>query len=170
MDRRTRRTRTALADGLIATIRDHGWKRTTVSAVAARADVGRATFYEHFPHREALLAEVITDRVRRLCQPDGGGDLDLESLVAHCERADLAPFLDIPAFRDAAIDALIEALAGQATPTAARFAAAGLLELIPALTGGAGRDDVRREAVSLMEAAISSGDRRHRLGGADADR
>src|SRR5262245_39434971 len=60
-DRRARRTRRNLQDGLISLIVEKGFERTTVQEILDRADVGRSTFYSHFRDKEALLAAVFKD-------------------------------------------------------------------------------------------------------------
>jgi Bacterial regulatory proteins, tetR family len=54
-DRRVRRTRQALRQALIALIGEKGYAAVTVKDILARADVGRSTFYAHFPDKDALL-------------------------------------------------------------------------------------------------------------------
>ena len=58
-DRRVWRTRRALAEALIALTQERDFAAVTVRAIAARADVGYATFFRHYPDKEALLAEVL---------------------------------------------------------------------------------------------------------------
>lgn len=55
-DRRIERTRLSLAHALIELMQERGWEEIDVQALCARANVGRSTFYEHFPNKEALLA------------------------------------------------------------------------------------------------------------------
>jgi AcrR family transcriptional regulator len=54
-DRRVRRTRRLLREALLALILEKGYDRVTVQDVLDRADVGRATFYEHFRDKDDLL-------------------------------------------------------------------------------------------------------------------
>lgn len=54
-DRRVRRTREALRDALLALLVERGWDDIDVQALCVRADIGRSTFYLHFPNKEALL-------------------------------------------------------------------------------------------------------------------
>lgn len=55
MDRRVRRTRRLLKNAMMELIQEVGWERVTVEALAERADVGRSTFYAHYPSKEDLL-------------------------------------------------------------------------------------------------------------------
>jgi AcrR family transcriptional regulator len=54
-DRRVERTRSALREALIALMQERGWDEIDVQTLCARADVGRSTFYQHFPNKEELL-------------------------------------------------------------------------------------------------------------------
>jgi AcrR family transcriptional regulator len=54
-DRRVQRTRLALRDALISLLIDHGWDDITIADLCERANVGRSTFYQHFPNKERLL-------------------------------------------------------------------------------------------------------------------
>jgi len=58
-DRRVRRTRRALAEALIALTQERDFAVVTVRAIAARAEVGYATFFRHYADKEALLVEVL---------------------------------------------------------------------------------------------------------------
>ncbi len=72
-DRRVRRTRRALAEALIALTQECDFAAVTIRAIAARAEVGYATFFRHYPDKEALLAEVldvVIDEVIVLLRPD----------------------------------------------------------------------------------------------------
>lgn len=54
-DRRVHRTQTALQQALIELILEKGFDETNVSEIAARANVGRSTFYAHYADKEDLL-------------------------------------------------------------------------------------------------------------------
>lgn len=60
-DRRVRRTRAALRRALIELINEQGYSSISVDAIAARADVTRATFYAHYGGKAELLAAVVDD-------------------------------------------------------------------------------------------------------------
>ncbi|KAF0846714.1 TetR family transcriptional regulator [Nocardia caishijiensis] len=45
---------------------DKGWPATTVSAIAARAGIGKGAVYLEFPDKPAILAAVLHDRMRQL--------------------------------------------------------------------------------------------------------
>jgi AcrR family transcriptional regulator len=65
IDRRVVRTRTALADALVALIRRKPYDRITVEDILAEANVGRATFYAHYSSKDDLLRRSL-DRLRAL--------------------------------------------------------------------------------------------------------
>lgn len=54
-DRRKQRTRSQLRDALIALILEKGYDNVTVQDITDRANLGRATFYLHYPDKEQLL-------------------------------------------------------------------------------------------------------------------
>ncbi len=55
MDRRQRKTRTAIFQAFEELLRTKRATQITVGEIIERADVGRATFYAHFETKEALL-------------------------------------------------------------------------------------------------------------------
>jgi AcrR family transcriptional regulator len=60
-DRRIQRTRTALHQALISLILERGYDAVTIKDVVDRANVGRSTFYAHYPSKEDLLAAEVHD-------------------------------------------------------------------------------------------------------------
>jgi len=56
VDRRVERTRNALAAAFVELMLSRGYDDVTVEDVAARANVGRSTFYLHFRGREDILS------------------------------------------------------------------------------------------------------------------
>ena len=58
-DRRIQRTRNFLRDALISLILEKGYDSVSVQEIAARADVGRATFYLHYQDKDGLLLECV---------------------------------------------------------------------------------------------------------------
>ena len=54
-DRRVQRTREALRSALLELMEERGWDGIDVQALCERANVGRSTFYLHFPNKEELL-------------------------------------------------------------------------------------------------------------------
>jgi AcrR family transcriptional regulator len=60
-DRRIRRTRHLLQEAIVALILEKPYYKVTVQDILDRADVGRSTFYAHFPDKEALLVSGFDD-------------------------------------------------------------------------------------------------------------
>jgi AcrR family transcriptional regulator len=60
LDRRVRRTRTAIHQALISLMREKGYDAVTVTDIIDRADVGRSTFYTHFTDKSDVLDESLT--------------------------------------------------------------------------------------------------------------
>lgn len=60
-DRRTQRTRRALRDALLSLLLEKSWDELSVQDLCARADIGRSTFYLHFPSKEELLSGSLDD-------------------------------------------------------------------------------------------------------------
>ena len=60
-DRRIRRTRLLLQEAIVALILEKTYYKITVQDIIDRADVGRSTFYAHFPDKEALLVSTFDD-------------------------------------------------------------------------------------------------------------
>lgn len=75
-DRRSMRTRNALRDALIGLIGERGWDDIAVQDICERADIGRSTFYSHYPNKDALLLGSLDDLrqalVHQAAQRSGG--------------------------------------------------------------------------------------------------
>jgi AcrR family transcriptional regulator len=72
--RRKRETRERILDAAIACFVERGFDATTMDAIAERADVARATVFNHFADKQALLADYLgrrRARVRALLQAAG---------------------------------------------------------------------------------------------------
>lgn len=88
VDRRIERTRAALRMALIELMQERGWNEVDVQTLCERANVGRSTFYQHFPNKEELLKASLAGLKDVLLQTSaadaGNGSLAfVPGLVAH---------------------------------------------------------------------------------------
>lgn len=60
IDRRVERTRMALLQAFIDLVLSDGFDAVTVDGIAARANVGRSTFYMHFRSKEDILQHTLS--------------------------------------------------------------------------------------------------------------
>lgn len=99
IDRRVQRTRTALADALVALIRRKDYEAITVEDILGEADVGRATFYAHFTSKDDLLRRSL-DRLRRLLVAARDGSPDAPFRLEPRWSPSRALFEHVAAFAD----------------------------------------------------------------------
>jgi AcrR family transcriptional regulator len=66
LDRRTRRTRTALRAAFVSLVLERGFDHVTIEDITDRADVARATFYAHYPDKGTLFAAIIDEMTKDL--------------------------------------------------------------------------------------------------------
>ncbi|MEU4595935.1 helix-turn-helix domain-containing protein [Nocardia sp. NPDC023988] len=74
---------------------DKGWPATTVSAIAARAGIGKGAIYLEFPDKPAILAAVLQDRMRQL------------SVQVHTRVVEAPDLVDLPAVYRFGVEALL---------------------------------------------------------------
>jgi len=60
-DRRVLRTREALRNALLALMVERGWEGVDIQSLCERANIGRSTFYLHYPNKEELLRGCFDD-------------------------------------------------------------------------------------------------------------
>jgi len=83
-DRRVSRTRRSIDEAFLALLRTRGYEGVGVSDIVREADVGRATFYEHYTSKDDLLRAQLR-RVATLLRagPALPGLIDAAPLFAH---------------------------------------------------------------------------------------
>jgi AcrR family transcriptional regulator len=140
-------TRQRIVDAAVALHEELGPAKTTIQAVAARADVGRPTLYRHFPDELSLFRACSADYLARHQPPDPEGwrlidDLDVRLQTALARtyawyretESMFAPVFrdlpDVPALRQVMAPLLtrqeevVADLVGALAPTNARLARA----------------------------------------------
>jgi AcrR family transcriptional regulator len=65
-DARQIRSRGALSKALLELLEEHSFDQLTIRAITARAGTGYATFFRHYPDKEALLADVASEEIAGL--------------------------------------------------------------------------------------------------------
>ena len=63
IDRRVARTRRLLQDALFELTAENGYAAVTVEDICGRADVGRSTFYTHYPDKASLRKAAIEEHL-----------------------------------------------------------------------------------------------------------
>lgn len=90
-DARITKSRYALQAALLDLVAEMPFEEVTVAAITTRAGIGYATFFRHYPSREALLAEIANDLIGQLlvliaplvlAQDTGAAALALSRFVA----------------------------------------------------------------------------------------
>lgn len=143
VDRRKARTRQALVQAFVELMFERRYEDFGVVEIAARANVGRSTFYEHFAGKDALLRASMARLSGVLADAAAGiGEADrLQRLVAHfwekrrLGRTVFAPPLRALVERELA-DMIDRRLGGGRQLAAAQIAAAQLAALEVWLSGG----------------------------------
>src|SRR5215813_9379701 len=73
--RRVARTTAAIEDAFVQLVLEQGYERVVVDDICDRADLARATFYAHYPNKEAVLLSVFNrlteDLMQRIAYQDG---------------------------------------------------------------------------------------------------
>lgn len=85
MDRRQRKSRTAIFDAFTELLSKKDFAHITVGQIIEKADVGRATFYAHFETKEYLLKEFCRELFCHIFDSVNGIQHDH---IFHCDGAD----------------------------------------------------------------------------------
>lgn len=67
-DRRIHRTRRELAKALIELTLEKGFEAVTIRDLTERADIGYATFFRHYPDKEALVNHLLEETLHELLE------------------------------------------------------------------------------------------------------
>jgi AcrR family transcriptional regulator len=68
VQRRVARTKAAIEDAFVQLVLERGYERVAVEDITDRADLARATFYAHYPNKEAVLFSVFSRFTEDLMQ------------------------------------------------------------------------------------------------------
>jgi AcrR family transcriptional regulator len=75
VQRRVARTKAAIEDAFVALVLERGYDRVAVEDITDRADLARATFYAHYPNKQAVQFSVFNrlteDLVQRIADQGG---------------------------------------------------------------------------------------------------
>jgi AcrR family transcriptional regulator len=96
--RRVARTKAAIEDAFVQLVLERGYERVAVEDISERADLARATFYSHYPNKEAVLFSVfnrlIEDLMQRIAYQGGPwNEVRREAIQAVYEHAAEMPDL-----------------------------------------------------------------------------
>jgi AcrR family transcriptional regulator len=84
-ERKKDETRRRIFEAAISLFREKGFEATTVDEITEKADVGRGTFFNYFPRKEAIFAYMAEEQVAAMAEvlPGmlGSDDTSLEILV-----------------------------------------------------------------------------------------
>ena len=67
-DRRSQRTRQLLSEALVQLIQEKDYSTINVNDIIERANVGRSTFYAHYPSKDDLLLDQMDRVIESLSQ------------------------------------------------------------------------------------------------------
>ncbi|MBA1144091.1 TetR/AcrR family transcriptional regulator [Mesorhizobium neociceri] len=159
-DRRSRKrlaTRQGISDAATRLFFERGFDQVTVDEIAAAADVGRMTVFNHFPRKEDMLfdrdeegREMLREALRQ--RDPGIAPIEALRLFAHRLVAERSPVVEFSARSQGLIRTVEGSETLKARARAIRDELADVLTV--ALTEGAGRDaadpDARLGAALLL--------------------
>ena len=85
VDPRVRRTRRALVDATWTLIENRAGSDVSITEIAREAGVSRQALYQHYPDREALLADAAVQRMEQALNESGGRTVGerTEAILSH---------------------------------------------------------------------------------------
>lgn len=86
MDRRQRKTREAIFKAFTLLLEKKNFNKITVEEIIALADVGRATFYAHFPTKDFLLKDLCEELFSHLFASENAPEQNPHNVFA-CENS-----------------------------------------------------------------------------------
>ena len=131
MDRRQRKTRECIFRAFTEILSEKNIGKITVGEIIERADVGRATFYAHFPTKDFLVKELCEDLFCHIFDNKDGED-ELRKHHQHIFQCD-APdsvFLHLFQHLNRNDNHILELLTGQNNELFAGYFKRGLMELV----------------------------------------
>lgn len=87
MDRRQRKTRSAIFEAFVTLLSQYHFSQITVGKIIDEADVGRATFYAHFETKESLLEELCKELFDHVLE-SAAGQGNEKTGIFHCDAPD----------------------------------------------------------------------------------
>ena len=161
LDRRSRKrlaTREAISNAATRLFLERGFDRVTVDEIAAAADVGRMTVFNHFPRKEDMFFDRDAEGREAISAALRGRDpavTPIETLrqLAHRLVAERSPYLE---FSEASQGFIATVEASEALKARARAIRDELAALVAgALAEGAGRDPFDPEAHLAAEMILA---------------
>lgn len=64
--KRVTRTRSALSEALLSLLKNKNFENISIREITAQAEVGYATFFRHYPDKESLLHDLVTQEINEL--------------------------------------------------------------------------------------------------------
>jgi len=142
IDEHKARTRSALLRAAADLFAERGLAGTSIGALSDAADIGRTTVYEYFPNKEAVLTELINDRLPPIIDQivEGLPEVSPAERLAEILRRSFTMVADNP------VEAALMFRVSRELPKRERDAAWSVF------------DRVRHEMVRLCEEGTAAGD------------